>query len=99
MTNCPNCGAVLSGNVCEYCGTNFSQKPLIQFPNAIAYGEPFDLRIVFDRKHELVMKCYIGTYEIHQNPLIEPPVRDSYGRVTVAEPWSKRRIRLELIEV
>ena len=23
MTNCINCGAVLHGNVCEYCGTEF----------------------------------------------------------------------------
>lgn len=22
LTNCPNCGGVLSGNKCEYCGTN-----------------------------------------------------------------------------
>lgn len=23
MTNCPNCSAPISGNVCEYCGTPF----------------------------------------------------------------------------
>lgn len=23
MTNCKNCGAVLKGNICEYCGTNY----------------------------------------------------------------------------
>ena len=23
MTNCPNCGAVITGTVCEYCGTRF----------------------------------------------------------------------------
>ena len=23
MTNCPNCGAVRSGDICEYCGTVF----------------------------------------------------------------------------
>ena len=22
-TNCPNCGAVITGVECEYCGTNF----------------------------------------------------------------------------
>ena len=22
-TNCPNCGAVRTGNLCEYCGTSF----------------------------------------------------------------------------
>lgn len=24
MTNCKNCGAVLKGNKCEYCGTRYS---------------------------------------------------------------------------
>ena len=23
MTNCPNCGAVRTGNVCQYCGTQY----------------------------------------------------------------------------
>lgn len=23
MTNCVNCGAILRGNVCEYCGTKY----------------------------------------------------------------------------
>lgn len=23
QTNCPNCGAVITGVKCEYCGTNF----------------------------------------------------------------------------
>lgn len=25
ITNCPNCGAPVSGSVCEYCGTKFKQ--------------------------------------------------------------------------
>lgn len=25
MTNCPNCGAVITGDKCEYCGTLFKQ--------------------------------------------------------------------------
>lgn len=24
MTNCINCGAILHGNVCEYCGTEYN---------------------------------------------------------------------------
>ena len=27
MTNCPNCGAVITGNECEYCGTVFRRSP------------------------------------------------------------------------
>lgn len=25
MTNCPNCGAPINGDVCEYCGTDLSR--------------------------------------------------------------------------
>ncbi len=27
-TNCPNCGAPLSGSKCEYCGTVFEMEPM-----------------------------------------------------------------------
>lgn len=27
MTNCPNCGAPITGQVCEYCRTVFEQRP------------------------------------------------------------------------
>ena len=26
MTNCPNCGAVKKGKICEYCGTVFEDN-------------------------------------------------------------------------
>ena len=26
MINCPNCGAPIKGNVCEYCGTVFKDR-------------------------------------------------------------------------
>lgn len=26
MTNCVNCGAILHGNVCEYCGTEYNDS-------------------------------------------------------------------------
>ena len=26
ITNCPNCGAPVSGGVCEYCGTKFKES-------------------------------------------------------------------------
>lgn len=28
MTNCPNCGAVITGPKCEYCGTVFKFEPV-----------------------------------------------------------------------
>lgn len=27
MTNCPNCGAIMRGDECEYCGTVFRVQP------------------------------------------------------------------------
>lgn len=29
-TNCPNCGAVIKDNVCEYCGTQFFDMSIIE---------------------------------------------------------------------
>lgn len=26
MTNCPNCGAIIKGKICEYCGTVFDNS-------------------------------------------------------------------------
>ena len=28
ITNCPNCGAPISGSVCEYCGTKFREEAI-----------------------------------------------------------------------
>lgn len=30
MTNCPNCGAVITGSKCEYCGTVFDKSVYVQ---------------------------------------------------------------------
>lgn len=30
MTNCPNCGAVITGSKCEYCGTVFDESVYVQ---------------------------------------------------------------------
>lgn len=29
MTNCINCGAVLHGNICEYCGTEYNNGVIV----------------------------------------------------------------------
>lgn len=47
MTNCPNCGAPLKGNRCEYCGTRFDWRyePHPQTPviNIIQNDRPCDI--------------------------------------------------------
>lgn len=30
ITNCPNCGAVIKDNVCEYCGTQFVDMSFVE---------------------------------------------------------------------
>ena len=32
MTNCPNCGAVITGPQCEYCDTRFDIDPVLYTP-------------------------------------------------------------------
>lgn len=36
MTNCPNCGAPITGDVCEYCGTVF--KKAVNYEVVPTYG-------------------------------------------------------------
>lgn len=35
MTNCPNCGAVITGPQCEYCDTRFDINPVLYTPKKI----------------------------------------------------------------
>lgn len=56
MTNCINCGAVLHGNVCEYCGTEYNNAAVVaNFNNSDYMGT---LRI---GKEEIPV--YIGDME------------------------------------
>lgn len=38
-TNCPNCGAPRTGDVCEYCGTHFARAPAPEMYVHIDYDE------------------------------------------------------------
>ena len=37
MTNCPNCGAPITGDVCEYCGTVFNDTPKSKYNKLLDY--------------------------------------------------------------
>lgn len=37
MTNCPNCGAPITGSVCEYCGTRHGMRIVGRFPEIKTY--------------------------------------------------------------
>lgn len=60
MTNCPNCGAVITGDKCEYCGTVFNIKH--------DYDEVFTAR---DSMGNIVTQ-YIKYTDILGNVCIEP---------------------------
>ena len=49
LFNCPNCGAVITGNKCEYCGTVFKEKKTAKF--SIATEE---LMKALDNFYELI---------------------------------------------
>jgi len=38
ITNCPNCGAIITGNKCEYCGTKF-QDTQAEFEIVTLYAD------------------------------------------------------------
>lgn len=58
MTNCVNCGAVLHGNKCEYCGTEYNGNSIIAnfdkctHPGVLTIGE---------RQYEVYIGCVEGT--------------------------------------
>lgn len=59
MTNCVNCGAILKGNVCEYCGTRYESGSITaDFKSNDCFGE---LR-VGDKSY----KVYLGRMEVNQ---------------------------------
>lgn len=40
MTNCVNCGAILKGNICEYCGTRYDNNSIsVDFKPDDCFGE------------------------------------------------------------
>lgn len=61
--SCPNCGAWVAGDECEYCGTRFAEKPKIivsckfgskpEISNGFAWGEVKGVK-AFDSNGNLV---------------------------------------------
>ena len=46
-TNCKNCGAVLNGRLCEYCGTEYGPEPML-----IVKGQPADMEKLINQLHK-----------------------------------------------
>lgn len=84
MTNCPNCGAPISGNVCEYCGTTFYDFSVIDVAKpcwiTIKYGNSL-----------LKAKMYVGSLSaaVEQEPYLDYVEMDGVRRRIVANPVLK----------
>ena len=56
--NCPNCGAPISGDRCDYCGTQFIDCTTIR-PD-----KPFYLKFSPDGQNTIISKVYLENLEI-----------------------------------
>lgn len=92
MTNCPNCGAPISGNVCEYCGTPFYDFSVIDVTQpcwiTVKYG-----------KSLIKAKMYVGDLSatVEQSPYLDYVEMTGVRRRLVASPVLK--LDLSMISV
>lgn len=65
MSNCPNCGAPITGDRCEYCGTVFRKEK--QEDKRIAADDFADaLRNTFDNQDTVFNGIEEGIYEVER---------------------------------
>ena len=86
QTNCPNCGATLNGNRCEYCGTLFYDF------SEIDPTKPFHCRI----KNLMDMQGYLSNVTIEDQPSVDS-YRDEDGRLC-RQATNFRKVILTLYE-
>lgn len=92
MTNCPNCGAPISGSICEYCGTIFYDFSVIDVDKpcwiTVRHGNSL-----------LRAKVYIGSLSatVEQEPYLECMKMNGVRCRIVADPVLK--LDLSMISV
>lgn len=85
MTNCVNCGAILRGNKCEYCGTEYNSSAIVaNFQSNDYMGT---LRIGNEE-----IQVYIGNMESHM--IDSEPHTDCSGYLHRERPKMKRKFTL-----
>lgn len=89
--NCPNCGAVITGSKCEYCGTVFETKNLINLK-----GDNFKIELNVNGEDIL---AYISSVQVEYNHIFTDTSRDINGYLLHDRPTVKRKISLDLIEI
>lgn len=90
--NCPNCGAVITGSKCEYCGTVFETKNIINLK-----GDNFKIELNVNGEDIL---AYISSVQVDYNRIFAGGTnRDITGKLLPDRPIVKRKISLDLIEI
>lgn len=82
MTNCVNCGAILCGNKCEYCGTEYKDNGIYANFNADDYMGTMNLG-------SEKINVYISSME--SNLIGEGSYLDSEGNLHRDKPKMKRK--------
>lgn len=82
LTNCVNCGAVLHGNKCDYCGTEYNNSGI-----SVNFSADDYMGIMKLRDEEI--RVYIGSME--GNVVCGDLHRDSDGKLHTGKPKMKRK--------
>lgn len=80
LLNCPNCSAPISGDRCDYCGTQFIDCTTIR-PD-----KPFYLKISPDGKNTIISKVFLENLEVCFEQSTIDVGRDLFGRAIYSPP-------------
>lgn len=81
-TNCVNCGAILHGNICEYCGTEYNNSGI-----SASFGTDDYMGVMKLGNEEI--NVYIGSMEAHL--IGGNAYRDANGNLHRDKPKMKRK--------
>lgn len=87
--NCPNCGAPIAGQSCEYCGTRL--EDILR----LASGKPVTITLDLDGK-ELTVRFLLESLAMHYEPEIAHLYSDIHGPSPYYTLVTDRGARLEL---
>lgn len=88
--NCPNCGAVITGSKCEYCGTIFETKNLINLK-----GDNFKIELNVNGEDIL---AYISSVQVEYNRISQIQAEILTDICCVTDLLLKEKYRLNLLK-
>ena len=86
MKNCPNCGAVVTSNKCEYCGTIFYDIGDIATLDEHLLG---NIRSI---------NTYVANFQVTEFSIDMPIRRNKKGEIVMEKPLIKHKIQITLLE-